>query len=192
MKSIRRQNSFLQMLQISLTTTLGLVLLGCSGGKQPNVEIIQDLMESPAIKAQEFDAKSPQNRGMRVPPEHTIPVGYKPYLFAQDYEGAKTNPNPLSGDFSPEVLVTGQKYFAIHCAVCHGDKGNGQSLVADKMILKPPSLLSEKIRGWSDGEINHLIVMGRGLMGPYASHIPKEEWRWAVVNYIRNLQKENK
>lgn len=169
-----------------------LTLAACSGGKQPNVELIQDMMESPAIKAQEFDAKSPEHRGMRVPPEHTVPVGFKPYMYATDYDGAKKNLNPLAGDFSPEVLVTGQKYFAIHCAVCHGDKANGVSLVAEKMPLKPPSLMSEKVRGWSDGEVYHLIVMGRGLMGSYASHIPKEEWRWAVVNYIRHLQKETK
>lgn len=173
---------------------LGLLLslAACSGGKQPNVELLQDMMESPAIKAQEYDESSPNHRGMRVPPEHTVPVGFKPYRFATDYEGAIKNVNPLSGDFSAEVLVTGQKYFDIHCAVCHGQKADGKSLVAEKMALKPPSLHSEKVKTWKDGQIYHVIQMGQGVMGPYASHIPKEEWRWAVVQYIRHLQKETK
>lgn len=167
-------------------------LSACSGGDKPNVELIQDMMESPAIKAQEYDENSPAHRGMRTPPEHTVPVGFKPYKYATDYEGATNNVNPLAGDFSAEVMITGQKYFDIHCAVCHGSKADGQSLVAAKMALKPPSLHSEKVRTWKDGQIYHVIQMGQGVMGPYASHIPKEEWRWAVVQYIRHLQKETK
>lgn len=169
-----------------------LSLAACSGGKEPNVELIQDMMESPAVKAQEYDETSPAHRGMRTPPEHTVPVGFKPYRFAADYEGATTNVNPLTGDFSPAILITGQKYFDINCAVCHGDKGDGKSLVAEKMALKPPTLHSDKVRNWKDGQIYHVIQMGQGVMGPYASHIPNEEWRWAVVQYIRHLQKETK
>lgn len=169
-----------------------LILGACSGGNQPNVELIQDMMESPAIKAQEYDANSPAHRGMRLPPEHTVPVGFKPYAFATNYEGATKNQNPLAGDFSSEILVTGQKYFDIHCAVCHGEKGDGKSAVAEKMALKPPTLHSEKVKTWTDGQIYHVIQVGQGVMGPYASHIPKEEWRWAVVQYIRHLQKETK
>jgi mono/diheme cytochrome c family protein len=182
------------LLSLSMCALLAgvVALTACSGGKQPNVELMQDMMESPAIKAQEFDASAPQNRGMRVPPEHTVPVGFKPYRFATDYEGAINNINPLAGDFSAEVLVTGQKYFDIHCAVCHGEKGDGKTPVAEKMALKPPTMFSDKVRTWKDGQIYHVIQVGQGVMGPYASHIPKEEWRWAVVQYIRHLQKETK
>jgi hypothetical protein len=168
------------------------VLAACSGGKEPNVELMQDMMDSPAIKAQEYDESSPAHRGMRVPPEHTVPVGFKPYRFAMDYDGAINNPNPLAGDFSPEVLVTGQKHYDIHCAVCHGEKGDGKSLVGEKMALKPPTIYSDKVKNWKDGQIYHVIHMGQGIMGPYASHIPREEWRWAVVQYIRHLQKGTK
>ncbi len=169
--------------------SLAVILGACSGGKEPNVELIQDMMESPAVKSQEYDESSPASRGMRVPPPNTVPVGFKPYRFAMDYEGAMNNSNPLAGDFSSEVLITGQKYYDIHCAVCHGEKGDGKSLVGEKMALKPPSLFSDKVKNWKDGQIYHVIQVGQGIMGPYASHIPKEEWRWAVVQYIRHLQK---
>ncbi len=177
---------------IALLIMLNWTLISCSGGDKPNVELLQDMMESPAVKAQEYSDISPDNRGMRVPPEHTVPVGFKPYRFATDYVGATNNPNPLAGDFSPEVLITGQKYYDIHCAVCHGEKADGKSLVAEKMALKPPPLTSDKIKGWKDGQIYHVIQMGQGIMGPYASHLPREEWKWSVVQYIRHLQKGTK
>lgn len=169
-----------------------LVACGPSGNK-PNVEIIQDMMESPAIKAQEYEEEAPDHRGMRVPPEGTVPVGFTPYRFKTDVEAAKANPNPLAGQMDPETLFVGQKFYTTNCAVCHGQKGLGgveeKITVADKMALKPPSLVSEKVRGLTDGHIYHIITAGQGVMGPYNHHIP-QKYRWQVVNYIRFLQKE--
>lgn len=169
------------------------IFTSCKDHSQPNVELIQDMMESPAIKPQEYDETSPNHSGMRVPPEGTQPVGFEPYRYAKDFEASAKNPNPMAGDFSEEALKTGIKFYVTNCAVCHGEHGEGGEKlpVASKMALKPPSLLSEKITKWSDGQIYHVITMGQGNMGPYASHIP-QKYRWQVVNYIRTLQKENK
>ncbi|MNT03638.1 hypothetical protein D3C72_1381850 [compost metagenome] len=72
-------------------------------------------------------------------------------------------------------------------------KGEGgvaaQSSVSEKMALKPPSVLSDKVRAWPDGHLYHVISVGQGVMGPYASHIP-QKYRWQVVNYIRFLEKQ--
>lgn len=165
-------------------------------GNKPNVEIIQDMMESPAIKAQEYDEASPHHSGMRVPPEHTAPVGFEPYRYATDVEGAAKNlKNPLAGKMDEDTLLVGQKYYETNCAVCHGMKGEGgieaKSTVAEKMALKPPSILTDKVKGWPDGHLYHVITMGQGVMGPYASHIP-QKYRWQVVNYIRFLEKQSK
>lgn len=162
-------------------------------GNAPNVELIQDMMESPAVKAQEYDETSPNHSGMRVPPENTVPVGFTAYKYKGNVEGAAKNVNPLSGNMTPEVLVVGQKYFETNCMVCHGQKGQGnpESNVVKNMALKPPSLMTDKVRGLTDGHIYHIITEGQGLMGPYASHVPQAS-RWQVVNYIRFLQKETK
>lgn len=175
-----------------IAATLALSACGARGGK-PNVELIQDMMESPAIKAQEYDEASPNHIGMRVPPDNTAPVGFTPYKFKGNVDGGAQNPNPLVGNLSPEVLKVGQKYFETNCATCHGQTGtaNPDGNVVKLMALKPPSLLSDKIRGWPDGHIYHVITEGQGVMGPYASHVP-QGYRWQVVNYIRFLQKETK
>lgn len=156
---------------------------------QPNIELIQDMMDSPAILPQEYDAQSPLHSGMRVPPEGTQPLGFVPYRYSTDLVGAKGNKNPLEGKLDEETLKVGIKYFTIHCAICHGSNGEGgeKSSISERMALKPPTLTSDKIKGWTDGQIYHVITMGQGMMGPYASHIP-EKYRWQVVNYIRYLQ----
>lgn len=169
------------------------VLTGCQGGdNKTNIELIQDMYESPAIKAQEYDQDSPNHAGMRVPPENTVPVGFTPYKYGTNVDlAAKELKNPLATE-TPEVLTTGIKYFNQNCAVCHGFHGEGgeaaKSVVAGFMALKPPSLMSDKVRNMTDGNIYHIITMGQGLMGPYASHIP-QNFRWQVVTYIRQLQK---
>ena len=159
----------------------------------PNIELIQDMMEQPSIKPQEYDESSPNHSGMRVPPEGTQPVGYIPYRYAKDFTQSSQNKNPLAGDFSESTISVGVKFYQTNCMVCHGAHGEGgeNSSVGAKMALKPPMLTSTKIRNWSDGEIFHVITMGQGLMGPYASHIPLQ-YRWQVVNYVRQLQKESK
>ncbi|QLY26910.1 cytochrome c [Bdellovibrio sp. KM01] len=183
-------------LGVAAAGLVAMALTSCGPrGNKPNVEIIQDMMESPAIKAQEYDENSPHHSGMRVPPEHTVPQGFEPYRYATDVEGASKNlKNPLAGKMDDETLLTGQKYYETNCAVCHGYKGEGGdksgSVVSAKMALKPPALLTDKVKGWTDGHLYHVITMGQGVMGPYASHIP-QKYRWQVVNYIRFLEKRD-
>jgi mono/diheme cytochrome c family protein len=167
------------------------ILSACSNTLKPNVEVIQDMMESPAVKAQEYDESSPDGIGMRVPAKNSIPVGFKPYAFKGDVAGSDKNINPMAGDFSETVLVKGQKLYFTNCAICHGDTGKGDGSVASLMMLKPPTLHSDKVKDWTDGHIYHVITEGQGLMGPYATHIP-QKYRWQVVNYVRFLQKNNK
>jgi mono/diheme cytochrome c family protein len=192
MKKISRSAINLLM-AVAAGTLAASALTGCKDSSQPNVELLQDMMESPAIKPQEYDESSPNHSGMRVPPEGTQPVGFVPYRYAKDVEGAAKNVNPLAGDYSEETIKTGLKFYVTNCAICHGEHGEGGEnlAVAKTMALKPPTLHSEKVMKWTDGQIYHVITVGQGVMGPYASHIP-QKYRWQVVNYIRTLQKENK
>jgi len=171
--------------------SLPIVLFGCGPrGNQPNIEIIQDMMVQPAIKAQRYDEFFKNGISEQVPPEHTIPVNYLPYQYGYDADRAeKSMKNPIAGVATPEVMNVGQKFFETNCMVCHGMKGMGDGPLAKsgKFPLAIPSLMSDKIRGWSDTRIYHTITMGQGVMGPYASHIPNQ-YRWQVVNYIRYLQ----
>ena len=167
-----------------------LTFVGCGPkGNQPNIEIIQDMMIQPAIKAMRYDESMPNGISERVPPEHTVPVGFTPYRWGFNADLAeKELKNPISGQMTAEVLNVGQKYFETNCMVCHGQQGLGNGPVSTKFPVKIPSLMSDKIRGWTDTRIYHTITMGQGIMGSYATHIP-QQYRWQVVNYVRHLQK---
>ena len=164
---------------------------GCGSKKDPQVELIQDMMQQPSIKAQDYDhhGDGDGKMAMRLPPEGTVPKGHKPYTISTSEEAEQKLVNPV--ELTDEILKRGQQQFYTYCFVCHGALGEGNGPVAEKMLAKPPSLLSEKIRGWKDGGIYHMITSGRGLMGSMASQIPNEEDRWAIVHFIRHLQENN-
>ena len=175
---------------------LMMILAGLSAcgpkANEPNVELIQDMMEQPAIKAQRGDDFFKDNISSLVPPDHTQPLGFVPYKWGTDVAAAeKENKNPLAGDMSPEVLLVGQKYFNTNCMACHGQAAHGDGPVSKKYPLPIPALTTDKIRGWPDAHIFHVITMGQGTMGPYASHVP-QQYRWQVVNYVRFLQQQDK
>ncbi len=169
---------------------LAVILTSCNGGKnQTNIELAQQMMDQSSVKFQDWDPQTSGNLAMRVPPENTIPIGYKPYSFkGKPEEAGKQLKNPLSNDFSQGVLELGKKKFDIYCSVCHGFKGLGDGTVAPKMILHPPPLVSDKVKNFPDGRIFHIITDGQGVMGSYLTQIQDEKSRWAVVNYVRTLQ----
>jgi mono/diheme cytochrome c family protein len=84
------------------------------------------------------------------------------------------------------LLALGRKRFDITCGTCHGPLGDGDSIVAHQMSLRPPPSLHL----YADrpvGYIYDVITHGFGMMASYAGELPVRE-RWAVVAYIRALQ----
>jgi mono/diheme cytochrome c family protein len=166
------------------------VIIGCNGGKNtPNIEIVQNMMDQESIKSQGWNHQDDKLQ-MRQPPAGTVPRGFQPYKYSTDPDGAEKNlVNPLANDTSEEVKAAGKKYFTIYCSVCHGLEGKGDGTVAVKMPVKPPPLISDKVKNYKDGRIFHIMTMGQGVMGSYASQITDPKNRWAVVNYVRSLQR---
>lgn len=180
-------------LVVAGAVALAFGLTGCGpSGNSPNVELIQNMMDQQALKAQRPEDFFGDGMSQRVPPANTEPVGFIPYKWPTDIAAAvKENKNPIAGDLSDEVLLVGQNHYNTNCMVCHGVKGDGQGFLwtSKKYPLPIPSLKSDKVRTWTDANIYHVITMGQGVMGPYASHVPAK-YRWQVVNYIRHLQNE--
>ncbi|MDO8643583.1 MAG: cytochrome c, partial [bacterium] len=133
--------------------------------------------DQPSFKTQEK---------MLVPPAGTLPRGgqWYPYPGQPEMAGARLK-NPLPRTL--EVLQAGQVSFETYCVVCHGVKGDGNGLIVPK-FPKPPSLFSEKVRHWPDGRIFHAMTEGQNLMPSYAVQISEKD-RWAIVHYVRALQK---
>ena len=178
--------------------SVGFALLGCGAGKdKPNVELVTAMMDQESVKAQDWVPGAKNMVGMRVPPENTVPRGFKPYKYKYDADAASKNlKNPYRNNNNPEILSRGKAKYDIYCALCHGVNGKAMAdaeakagaQIAPFMPVKPPSVYDGKVKAYNDARIFHVITDGWGTMGSYSSQIVDEKDRWAVVNYIRNLQ----
>ncbi len=86
------------------------------------------------------------------------------------------------------LLRRGQERFAIACAMCHGEDGSGEGIVVQRGFTRPPSLHSERVRRAPDGHLYRVMTLGFGRMGSYREQLDQHD-RWAVVAYIRALQR---
>jgi len=124
-------------------------------------------------------------RGMRLPVEGTVARGFIPYPF----EDQKNPTEVLSNPSFPTIenLELGKSKFLTYCSPCHGNFGDGDSRLQGQ-FPNPPTLHSDRARSFPDGMIYHIITVGQNAMPSYASQVNREE-RWAIVNYIRALQR---
>jgi mono/diheme cytochrome c family protein len=137
----------------------------------------------------------PDPYGMpREAPEHSIPtqspLGNVPARFSQtalDSAGAALH-NPLP--VTPALVAHGQVKFHDNCAVCHGPAGHGDGPVVGggKFPFAPP-LVSGTAPGRSDGYIYAVLTAGRNFMPPYGERLTETD-RWAIVTYVRQLQRQ--
>ncbi|MEO1614848.1 MAG: quinol:electron acceptor oxidoreductase subunit ActD [Planctomycetota bacterium] len=103
--------------------------------------------------------------------------------------------NPLTVD--RYLLERGQQQFSIYCSTCHGMDGRGNGLVNQRAQSKgfdtwvpPSSMHQETLYGevYPDGKLYSTISNGIRKMPGYAGQIKVKD-RWAIVAYVRALQK---
>lgn len=123
--------------------------------------------------------------GMRKPVEGTVARGFIPYPYTGNPTPTEVLPNPFLP--TKENIELGKKKYLIYCSPCHGNYAEGDSRLRGQ-FPNPPTLHSSRSREMSDGMLYHIITNGQNIMPPYASQVTREE-RWAIVNYIRVLQR---
>jgi mono/diheme cytochrome c family protein len=85
-------------------------------------------------------------------------------------------------------MERGRRIFNNLCIACHGQYGLGDGRVPPRGLPPPPSLLDRRERDFSDARIFHIITSGQNVMPSYAWQLPPAD-RWAVVHYVRALQR---
>ncbi|MBT8234183.1 MAG: c-type cytochrome [Saprospiraceae bacterium] len=119
--------------------------------------------------------------------------GSQPYYY-EDTEEERTramneiidNPYPITD----EGLNRGKELYNTFCAICHGEKGDGNGYLArddGAYPVAPAQLINEEFTAASNGRYYHSIMYGKNVMGAYKDKISYEE-RWQVIHYIRSLQ----
>jgi mono/diheme cytochrome c family protein len=84
-------------------------------------------------------------------------------------------------------IARGEELFLRFCAPCHGPNGMGVTGYIITAGFPPYPLITDRVKGFTDGYIYGMIREGRGLMPAYGHRISHFD-RWDVVNYLRVLQ----
>ena len=122
---------------------------------------------------------------MRIPVEGTVARGFMPYPFHEQALPSEPLANPTLP--TNQILKIGKEKFLTFCSPCHGNYAEGVSRLMGQ-FPPGPTLHSAKIIGYSDGMIYNIITNGQNAMPSYAYQIPREQ-RWAIIDYIRVLQR---
>ncbi len=189
-----------------------LALAGFRGSKSPlpPIEIFPDMDHQPKFQPQHPSGFFADGRAARKPIEGTVPLGYTlPGSYFQ--AGAKNATLQPSGftnlpdyfntgrigefygdgfplDVSEDLITRGQQRYDINCAICHGKGGMGNGVVGQYGVAAIANLLDDRIKQQPDGQIYNTITHGKNTMGAYGPNIAVED-RWAIVAYVRALQK---
>jgi cytochrome c5 len=171
---------------------LSLALGACSNftSRQPPLQVWPDMKRQDKYKAQGASQFFADGRASRRPVEGTVSQqSYRPdeaYSTGVSADGvyAARNPEP----FTAELLRQGQTKFNVYCAPCHDRTGSGRGIVPSKVVWVPGDLHDARISNFVDGELYHIISYGRRTMPAYRYQMNEKE-RWAVVAYIRALQR---
>lgn len=166
---------------------LALLAGGCARDCGVNAIDLERMMDQAKVEAQEPTRFFPDGRGMRPLVDGVVPTSRPTGTIATGREQGQPVAR-LPMPVTRALVERGRDRYDIFCAVCHGDVGDGRSQVAENMqLVKPPSLISAKMREYPDGRFFVVITEGYGLMPSYAAELPVED-RWAVVAYVRALQ----
>jgi len=181
-----------RLLALAALASAASILVSCDvglpAGRTPHREGNRlDMGDQKKLKPQRKDLFLARATGLMEPQPGAVADGEAPYPYAQneaDRAGAELV-NPLEP--TPAVLARGKFVYENFCIACHGAKGAGDGKVT-ALFPKPPSLMTQKVRDWPDGQLVHRPMRGQNSMPSYARQIDPRE-AWAVVLWIREMQK---
>src|SRR4051812_18367469 len=167
-----------------------LVLAGCR----------QDMHNQPKyvpLRASEFFK---DGRSARMPVDHTVPREslvtntqfYKGGNAFEDQYFLTGKINGQPGDKFPlpvtkEVLERGKQRYTIYCTPCHSRVGDGDGMIVNRGLKRPPSFHEERLKKEPIGYFYDVMTNGFGAMLNYSAQVKPED-RWAIAAYIRALQ----
>jgi mono/diheme cytochrome c family protein len=173
---------------LALASFLSACDVGLPAGRTPHREGNRlDMIDQPKLKPQRKDIFLARPTGVMEPQPGTVALGEVPYPYAQneaDRAGAELV-NPLTP--TPDVLDHGKFVYEHVCITCHGPKGAGDGYVT-AVFPKPPSLMTQKVRDWPDGQLFHRPMRGQNSMPSHARQVDATDV-WSVILYIRQMQK---
>lgn len=168
-----------------LPVTAMALLAGCATGPQrvPSFRVFTDMENQQKFKPQSLNLPRPEGVVARgyLREADVLDTGFTP-------AGLYSGKNPRTIDAA--LLKTGQTRFNVYCTPCHDRTGSGKGIVALRTpSWQPSNLLEDRVKNLADGDIFDTITNGRRSMPAYKYQIQSEQDRWAIVAYVRALQR---
>lgn len=193
--------------------TTVLVLLACAAllpaaliarsrsvrSEQPRIHVFPDMDNQERYKAQQANPLFADGRAMRAPVDGTVARGrlFEDSLFYRGIDG-DDYAEAIPVEIDMPLLERGRQEYEINCSPCHGLGGYGDGTVARRADelqqgawVPPSSFHMEPASTRSVGHIFNTITNGIRTMPAYGRQVPAED-RWAIVAYIRALQRSQK
>ncbi len=171
-----------------LLLTVAVFLVSCDEDS-PNYQYMPDMYEPVGYEAYgEYDIFV-NGQEAKLPAEGSIPRGWMPYDYENSSDGmakAKeelTNPLPYTED----NVNKGKQLYTVYCAVCHGDSGDGQGILAEREKILGVPAYDDAGRAITEGSVYHVIYYGLNSMGSYAAQTDEKE-RWQITHYVMSLK----
>lgn len=175
--------------------TILLISSGCYRKKpsdKPPIHLNPNMDDQEKYKAQAESRFFKDHSDMRQPVEGTVARGYlredTEYYEGKDAKGEFIEKAPVEIDM--KIMERGQERFNIYCSPCHSRVGDGHGIMVKKGYVPPPSFHIDRIREMPDGQIYDIITNGIRNMPSYRHQINPDD-RWAIVTYLRALQRSH-
>ena len=180
-------------ISIVLVILVSLMFTSCFDPSRPNFQYFPDMYESLAGETYAESEAFSNGIEAQLPVEGSIARGWEPYDYDDTNEGYELAKSQLISPLSPNEinLSKGKKLYEIYCSVCHGNKGDGLGILAEREIFLGIPAYNDPSRYITQGSIYHVIMYGRNAMGSHAGQINEEE-RWQVTQYVLQLKEELK
>ncbi|MDQ5978857.1 MAG: hypothetical protein QG602_1831 [Verrucomicrobiota bacterium] len=188
---------------LAFLVILTLSVMGYRGSlsTRPPVEIWPDMDHQAKYKPQAESKFFADGRADRPIPAGTVPFGRDSqeaeaaYLRADDAryagkgaDGSFVRGFPAGLEVNENFLRRGQDRYQIYCAPCHGALGDGNGITKAYGMVATPNYHEDRFRTMPEGEIYNTITNGKNTMLGYADKLSPDD-RWAVVGYLRALQR---
>jgi len=106
-------------------------------------------------------------------------------LYTGKVNGQLVSEFPMT--ITEEIINRGENRFNIYCAPCHSKLGDGNGMIVQRGVSRPPSFTDDRLVTAPVGHIYDVITNGYGRMYSYNQQLPVAD-RWAITAYVRTLQ----
>jgi mono/diheme cytochrome c family protein len=169
-----------------------------SKSTEPKIHAMGDMDWQARFNAQQPNPFYADEMAMRLPEPGTVAIGDlkdDDHFYQGKVAGTFVRTFPKQVEATDATMEHGRERFGIYCAPCHGLSGQGDGMVHKRAAaleegtwVQPTSLTQENIYYQPVGQLFNTITHGIRNMPAYGSQIPEED-RWAIVMYVRALQR---